>query len=156
MDPEPKHGSQTLCFARSVPNTLEGISVLNAEVGVFLQSAGVSTEAIYAVETSVEEMLTNVVKYGYDDSAAHVIAVEIIVSRHDVKLILEDDGHPFDPTRQASPDMDRSIEDIPIGGLGIHLVRSLTESMEYNRENGRNRVIIRVPKGESGDSVPAE
>lgn len=130
--------------------------MLNAEVGVFLQSAGVSTEAIYAVETSVEEMLTNVVKYGYDDSAAHVIAVEIIVSRHDVKLILEDDGHPFDPTRQASPDMDRSIEDIPIGGLGIHLVRSLTESMEYNRENGRNRVIIRVPKGESGDSVPAE
>ena len=57
-------------------------------------------------------------------------------------LTVTDDGHPFNPLEAPEPKTDLPIEDRPIGGLGIHLLRELSDGMTYERRNGRNQVTI--------------
>ena len=57
-------------------------------------------------------------------------------------MVVEDDGHPFNPLEQMEPDTNLPIEERPIGGLGLHLLRKLSDRMEYVWKNGRNRVTL--------------
>ena len=96
-----------------------------------------------------EEIATNVIKYGYDDDLEHEILAEAILSPGALVLRVRDDGHEFDPLRAPPPDLDAAIEDRPIGGLGIHLLRKLAERLSYERVGGHNVLTLwfeRKPK----------
>jgi serine/threonine-protein kinase RsbW len=97
----------------------------------------------FAINVSLEELLANTMSYGYEDDGEHEIVVQIW--REDVDLVIEiaDDARPFDPTRAAPPNLDGTLEERPIGGLGIHLVRNMMDRMEYRRDGQRNRVMLR-------------
>ena len=56
---------------------------------------------------------------------------------------MEDDGQPFNPLHAPSPDTTRSLHDRSIGGLGIHLVRTLVDGLEYQRRKGKNVLLLR-------------
>jgi len=93
---------------------------------------------VYTVRLALEELGTNIVKYGYDDDAAHKVLVELALGPP-AMMRIEDDGHPFDPTIDApEPDLDASAEDRTIGGLGLHMVRSMVAGMSYARIGNRN------------------
>jgi anti-sigma regulatory factor (Ser/Thr protein kinase) len=68
--------------------------------------------------------------------------MELELDHERLKLTLTDDGPPFDPFSQAAPDTTLSIEDRPIGGLGIHLVRKLMDEISYERRDGHNVVVL--------------
>jgi anti-sigma regulatory factor (Ser/Thr protein kinase) len=57
-------------------------------------------------------------------------------------MTVVDDGHEFDPLAKEAPDLTLSVEDRPIGGLGIHLLRNLTDGMSYERRDGLNRLTL--------------
>ena len=84
--------------------------------------------------------MANVIAYAYDDNGRHEITVR--VERKDRELIMEveDDGRPFDPQQASQPDFSRPLEDMPVGGLGIHFVRKFTSGMQYERIEGKNRL----------------
>jgi len=91
----------------------------------------------------VEELLTNLAKYGYPDGTPG--RAELTLDRDDThwRLELVDDGAAFDPlAAPPPPDLDAEIEDRAVGGLGLHLVRSLAEQARYRREGGRNRLTM--------------
>jgi anti-sigma regulatory factor (Ser/Thr protein kinase) len=93
----------------------------------------------------LEELITNTIKYAYDDQDLHVIDVLISTSTDAITLAVDDDGHPFDPTAQAGPDLTLPAEERPIGGLGLHLIRNLMDTFTYERTpDGRN--CVRVSK----------
>jgi len=91
----------------------------------------------------VEELLTNLVKYGFAPEAARGEA-EIALRLQGDRVTLEftDDGMPFDPVAAPAPDLDLPAEARPVGGLGLHLVRSLVEQARYERVDGRNRTTL--------------
>jgi anti-sigma regulatory factor (Ser/Thr protein kinase) len=97
----------------------------------------------FAINVSLEELLANTMSYGYEDDDEHEIVVQIW--REDADLVVEiaDDARPFDPTRAAPPNLDGTLEERPIGGLGIYLVRNMMDHMEYRRDGQRNRVLLR-------------
>ncbi len=113
-------------------------------IGAFLKSHAAADEAVYAVETAVEELVTNVIKYGYEDEHQHEILLTTTIRDGNIQLVVEDDGHEFDPTRHETPDLNRSIDEIPTGGLGLHLVRQLADRMSYERVGNRNRVMVEL------------
>jgi serine/threonine-protein kinase RsbW len=92
---------------------------------------------------ALEEVFSNVVQYGYRDSAEHDILVRLAVDDGAVVLTVEDDGVPFNPIEAPPVDTSLPLEQRPVGGLGIHLVRSLMGEVEYARLNGRNRLVMR-------------
>jgi anti-sigma regulatory factor (Ser/Thr protein kinase) len=90
-----------------------------------------------------EELLTNLIKYGYGPETPPGSA-ELGLALAGDRLTLEfsDDGKPFDPFLQPAPDLERAPEDRPVGGLGIHILRALSEEAHYSRTNGRNVVQL--------------
>jgi serine/threonine-protein kinase RsbW len=132
-------------FERRFPNRLDELSRVTEEAVRFVEERGLNGRAVYLVNLAIEEMVTNILKYGYDDTAAHDILLRLEIQPESVRLVLEDDGHEFNPVTAPEPDIRQPVEDRLPGGLGIHLVRSLVEQMEYERRGGRNRLTLRIP-----------
>jgi len=89
-----------------------------------------------------DELITNTIKYGYADTSEHEIAVRLSVRPHEVIIELEDDGQPFNPLNSAAPDTTLALQDRPIGGLGIHLLREMMDRCDYRHADGKNFVTF--------------
>ena len=97
-----------------------------------LRGERLSEEAVLDLRLVAEEILTNVAKYGHDDDAEHWVRVRLSLVSGEVTLEFTDDGRPFDPRAAKPPDLVPGGER-PLGGLGLELVRSLVDAVEYAR-----------------------
>jgi len=86
----------------------------------------------------VEELLTNLVKYGYPDREPGAAELALTLDQDCLRIELVDDGCPFDPFAAPEPEFNRPLEALPIGGLGLRIVRLLTEGAHYSRVDDRN------------------
>src|ERR1051325_2284074 len=86
-------------------NDLAGLDRVQASVEVFLLELGASNRALYVVRLVLEELVTNTIKYGYDDPSPREIAVTIEVDADAIVARVEDDGREFDPRRAPEPDL---------------------------------------------------
>lgn len=135
-----------------IPNQMEALADIAREVFDWLAELPLSSRAKYTAGLSVEEMVTNVIKYGYDDTAEHRIVVQISIEKLFLKLVFEDDGHPFDPTQRPAPDIETIVESRKGGGLGIELVRRMCEKMVYERRDNINRITLHIRRLEPDDT----
>jgi anti-sigma regulatory factor (Ser/Thr protein kinase) len=110
----------------------------------FIGDRGIGGDAAYAANLAIEEIGTNILKFGYGDSAPHEILLRVEILPGRLLVILEDDGREFDPVGAPAPDVHLPPEQRVPGGLGIHLVRSFAEDMRYERRDGRNRLSIAI------------
>lgn len=124
----------------SQKNVFEELVRLSRQSTNFLEENNVPQSAIFAVELTLEELVTNTIKYGYDDEEEHEIDVVVAVGEAAVTVTVSDDGHEFDPLGAAAPDLESAAEDREIGGLGIHLLKNLMSDLRYERVGGRNIV----------------
>lgn len=129
-------------FEKVLAADLSALSACMEECTTFLEETGIPADATFAANLSLEEMITNSIKYGYEEEDAHEITVRISVEPAQFTLEIFDDGGEFDPFIQAPPDLSLPAEERPIGGLGIHLVKNLMTSCHYQRENGVNHVTL--------------
>jgi anti-sigma regulatory factor (Ser/Thr protein kinase) len=125
-----------------VANTFEALPAATENLSLWLEAQSVDPAASYLAALALEELVTNCIKYGYDDKEKHVIKVGVDLTESEMVMSVEDDGHPFNPLAQAEPDTTLPVEERPIGGLGIHLLRKMSDKMGYLRENGVNRVTL--------------
>jgi len=128
----------------TINNRLADIPPLADQVDAYMTDEGVSLETIMTTNLCLEELLTNTIKYGYGDNRIRQIDIDMRLLDGELTIEIVDDAAPFDPTSDAqTPDIDATIEERPIGGLGIFLVTNFTDSMQYNRELNRNRLILK-------------
>ena len=125
-----------------IENEFDAIPAANDTVSQWLEERGATPAFVYLANLSIEELATNCIKYGYDDTAIHIICIELEISPTGLVITVIDDGHPFNPLELAEPDTSLPIGDRPIGGLGIHLLRKLSSTMRYERVDGKNRVSL--------------
>ena len=132
---------------------LGNLEQVQAEVESFAEREELSTKASYALSLCLEELLTNVVVHGSDDGAKGT-AISLVMLRdgEQVQVTIEDDGTPYDPTETPEPDLDALLEDRPIGGLGVHLVRELAQRFDYSHVDGKNRVRIVIDRNLGGET----
>jgi len=95
-------------------------------------------KALQAADLALEEHLTNVMKYGFDDAQVHQILVRLDRVKNVLQIEVEDDGKAFNPLEFPPPDLNLPLSERPVGGLGIHLIRSFMDELGYRREGGRN------------------
>ena len=131
-------------FERSFPNQLAELSRVAEEAGRFLRERGVGAQAVYTANLAIEELATNVLKYGYDDAAAHELLLRLELQSGALLLVLEDDGHEFNPLLAPEPDLTQPANQRAPGGLGLYLVRKLAGQMTYERRGLRNRLTVRI------------
>ena len=127
----------------TIRNDLAEIAPLGERIDEYVAGLGLPPRMAFDLNLAIDELLTNVISYGYDDGAAHAIAVRCAAAGDEITVEIEDDGRAFDPFDAPPPDLTSSIEERAIGGLGVHLVRSLTDDASYERRDGRNIVTLR-------------
>lgn len=126
----------------TVPACREQLPHLAEAVHGFGCVAGWSEDTSLQIDLVLEEMLVNIMDYGYPEGVPGYIEIDLAVSREGIQITLIDDGVAFDPWQQSAPDLTVPIEDRLIGGLGLHLVKTIMDSYSYNYENGRNRTLL--------------
>ena len=129
--------------AITVTNNLAELERVGDAIEEFGQRNGLPAKAVFEVKLAVDEVVTNVISYGYADGGDHQIAVRLSVDAGEIAIEVEDDGRPFNPLAVAPADVDQPVEDRQIGGLGIHLVRKLMDGLDYRREGNKNLLVMR-------------
>jgi serine/threonine-protein kinase RsbW len=104
---------------------------------------GWPTAVANEIELIFEEWITDVLAYGLEARAEHFFRVELLAEEPCARFVVTDNGIPFDPTAAAPPNIDLPLEERPVGGLGIYMMRNLAASMSYERAEGRNILTIR-------------
>ena len=106
------------------------------------RAAGLPDDDVSELELVVEEVLVNIISYAYEEEGSGTIHVAAAVDDERVTMEFRDAGAAFDPLEREEPDLDADIQDRPIGGLGIFLVRELSTSVTYERRAGENVLTV--------------
>jgi len=124
-------------------NDLSEIAKLNQELENFRRKCSLSSKTLFELNLILEEVLANVISHAYGDNRLHEIVVRADLRDGELIIEVEDDGRPFNPLQIPPPDLDRPLEQRNVGGLGLHLVRELTSSIEYTRREDKNHLVMR-------------
>ena len=106
------------------------------------RAGGLAVETALEVRLVAEEMLTNFVKYAHTPSDARLVELRLAVSSEAVRMEFRDAGPPFNPLDVPPPDLTSPPEERGIGGLGVHLVKSLVDDASYAREGKVNVLVL--------------
>ena len=129
------------CF--TLRNELSEIPALAERIEAFGVEGSLSIQHIYQLNLVLDELITNIISYGYDDDRPHEIQLKLRAEPGLLITVLRDDGKPFNPLLEApAAILEGSVEDRPIGGLGIHFMRTLMDEVAYQREEGHNQLTL--------------
>lgn len=104
-----------------------------------LEAEGVLPTALLGpINLVLEEALSNVIFYAYDTQGSEEIKVDFHFDEKQMKIVISDGGKAFDPTLEVDPDISLGVEERPVGGLGIYLIRKLMDEVSYSRVEEMN------------------
>ncbi|MEN6343024.1 MAG: ATP-binding protein [Methanospirillum sp.] len=129
-------------FEERVAADLEALPTLLDGFQAWLAGCDCSEEVQFDLALVLDEAFTNVVEHGYGDTPGPVAVCAALIDG-EVVLRLIDEAPVFDPLAAPPPELEDALEDRPVGGLGIHLIRQLTDRAEYVRRDGRNVLTLR-------------
>ncbi|MFM7375647.1 MAG: ATP-binding protein [Chthoniobacterales bacterium] len=109
----------------------------------FAAKAGLSDKDLFALQIVVEELVTNVIDYGGVPAGEHAVRVDLSTADGELVIAIIDRGREYNPLLRADPGVTLPAEKRPIGGLGVHFCKKLTDSQEYERRDGCNVLILR-------------
>lgn len=115
-----------------LPGFLQDVTKgMNLAPGVFAQ-----------LNLALEEAVANVINYAYPEGTEGTVDIDARRERNNLSLVISDSGSAFDPTAREAVDISAGVADRPIGGLGIHLIRKIMDTVDYERREGRNILTI--------------
>ncbi len=126
----------------SIPGRLSEVDAVARRVEEFGDAHGLPGPKVYVINLALDELITNVVSYGFGGVAEPEIRITLRIEGGALVLIMDDNGQPFDPTRDMPTDITSPLTERPIGGLGLYLVKSFADRLSYEFADGRNRVIV--------------
>jgi serine/threonine-protein kinase RsbW len=136
---------------RRIANRWEEMPDIVAMVERFGAEHACPSQVINDVNVVLDEVLSNIISYGYEDGEQSDILVRLDYRPGEVLVEVEDAGKPFDPLKAPPPDLGVPLEARQVGGLGIHFIKSLMDDVAYARVDGKNRLRLRkkLPPGNS-------
>ncbi len=115
---------------------------IQTAIGEFSREQDWPPDIEFQVDLVLEELVLNVVNHGGGGREGE-IKIDLVSDEKAVTIQITDDGRPFDPLTDApEPDTESSIEDRAVGGLGIHLVRTMMDEVSYRREENKNHMRL--------------
>lgn len=134
--------------SKTFPATVESLAPIREYLTELSGTAGLNKRQTYNLCLAVDEVVTNIFLYGYGQSGQKgVVDVYVEMDENQIKITVEDDSPPYDPTQQKLPDeedLKKPLEERSIGGLGLFLAINNVDEFKYEYVNGRNRNIFIV------------
>jgi anti-sigma regulatory factor (Ser/Thr protein kinase) len=127
----------------TINNAAGELSRVIVAVDRFAAANQLSSDVAADLQVTLDEVLTNIIKYGYTDDRVHKISIQLTVEGGVLVAEIEDDGRPFDPLKVPEPDVKTPLRERRIGGVGIQFVRKLMHEANYRRTVDRNRLVLK-------------
>ena len=134
----------------NLKNSFSELRKVNQHLDEFGARHRLGPKILHDLKLALEEIVTNIISHGYADEREHEIRVRLRVQWQEVTVEVEDDGKAFNPLEVPVPDVTRPLEERPVGGLGIHLVRTLMDGLEYKRQGNTNLLTMTKKRGGLG------
>lgn len=125
-------------FHLSLHNDVQQILLLEGFMERVAGAAGLDPATTMSLNLALEEAVTNVIMYAYPKGKEGPVDIDAVVDGGELCFVLSDSGTPFDPTAAPEADISLGVEERPIGGLGIFLVRKIMDRVTYQYTGGRN------------------
>jgi len=126
----------------SLSPRLSAVRSLAQMVEEFGDANKLPDQQIYMINLALDELITNTVSYGLRGVARPRIEITLQVGETSLVLTMEDNGQPFDPTANPDPDLSSAVDERPVGGLGLHLIKTFADRVNYEYVNGKNRLTL--------------
>ncbi len=128
-----------------IRNNLNEIATVVENIDMLAEKWDLSMKIVFNLNLAIEELITNTISYGYKDEEEHTIEIVFSLSGNILHTVISDDARAFNPMEsENSPDLNASLEEKDIGGLGIFFVKNLMDTMVYKYEDGRNILSLGV------------
>jgi len=128
--------------SRVFAGTIDELRRMSTWLQSLLAAAGLDPDTAWVAELCLNEAASNIILYGYDDGTSHPVTIEIEPVERGVQMTIIDDGRPFNPAEPRELPVARTIEETPVGGLGLHLIRSFASNVQYRRDANRNVLVL--------------
>ena len=140
MAPDEMKSSSSVAFA--VTADMDKLPQIMQTVADAMNASGFAPNEVFEVQLAVEEACTNIIRHAYEGRTGFIY-ISILTEKDDLKILIEDDGPPFDPTEHTNMHR-RAQDDIegPVGGWGIGLIRAVMDEMTYRRSSDRNILCL--------------
>ncbi len=127
----------------SLVNDLQEIGTAAVKIDEFCEARSLSPQIAYAINLSIDEILTNTISYGYDDEAEHRIDLTLRQEGDTLVVVIVDDGKAFNSSLEREPNLDADLEERALGGLGLFLVQQMMDDVDYRRRDAFNVITLR-------------
>ena len=121
-----------------IHNDIQQIPQLAEFVEAIAEEKHLDHSLTLSLNLALEEAVSNIIMYAYPDGADGLVDIEAILRDNSLSFVISDSGVPFNPTEVPAVDTSLAAEERPVGGLGIYLVRSIMDSVHYERTDGKN------------------
>ena len=125
-----------------IHNQISEIGEFNQRFAAFAEQQQLPGQVVVSMQIVFEELLSNIIKYNFSDDAPHDIEIKVEVSAEKLMATIIDDGIAFNPFDAPAPDTTLALEDREIGGLGVHIVRTMMDEVFYERDGNKNVVTV--------------
>lgn len=128
------------------PASYDQLELIRKHVERFMSILGLSSEVMYDINFSITELVTNIIKHGYEEKGG---TIEVIVCQQEENFVIKirDKAPIFNPILVPSPDLSKPLKNMPLGGLGLHITKNLVDSLKHRiTKSGGNEITI-VKKG---------
>jgi anti-sigma regulatory factor (Ser/Thr protein kinase) len=124
-------------------NSTEEKSRVHGLLDDFALRHQLSPDILHIIQVVLEEHLTNIISYAYEDREEHQIHLRVGRRENMLELQIVDDGKPFNPLDLPLPDTRLPLEKKPLGGLGILMIRKMMDQVAYTRLGNKNVLTLR-------------
>lgn len=142
------HEMETHLKKATFRNDIKDVIALADFINEIADEENIAPAISESVNLALEEAVVNVINYAYPKGVEGTIVLESNVTPEEWKFRLVDSGESFDPTKADDVDVTLDIEDRPVGGLGIFLVKQIMDNISYER-NGNENILTMTKKLEN-------
>jgi len=125
-----------------IENRVEDLAVLAGKIDEVAEKWSLSLPLTMNINLVLEEAVSNVIFYAFNDPDKHLIQISLSLENKTLTIEITDDGIAFDPLSRLEPDISLPVEERPIGGLGILLIKKMMDQVSYTRVNNQNRLTL--------------
>jgi anti-sigma regulatory factor (Ser/Thr protein kinase) len=129
-----------------IENRLSELFAVEQWLATLVERWSIPPDTAFGVDLVINEAVTNVISYAFPGGGNHPVTLSIADSPGEVVVEIVDAGIPFDPLTAPAMVISRDLDSAPIGGRGIHLIKSYTDRQDYTRVAGYNRLTLTLRK----------
>ena len=134
---------KTQRYKLKIPSITENLQMIREFVLKIAAKAGFNEETQEQIALAVDEACTNVIKHAHHHDARRLMDIQIQTDANKMKITITDKGRGFDITRLKDPDVEKFIKESRHGGLGIYLIKTLMDEVDYDFKPGvKNQVQL--------------